>query len=108
MTREFMDVQLGRLVILRGMPGDTDGYFSALSDLPDDVFASGIDQALKTRTWFPVPAELRVDCDVVRSRTRPPENEPQYRELKTPRVFEWQSTFDPSVKLRIPITRDWR
>lgn len=110
MTREVMDLQLGRLVMLRGMPGDTDDYFAALQDVDDVVFAAACDHALKTRTWFPVPAELRADCDAVRHAVRRLESddEPQYRELHKPVVFEWASPTDPMLKLRIPITRDWR
>jgi hypothetical protein len=110
MTREFMDVQLGRLVSLRGMPGDTDEYFAALRDIPDDVFSAGIAHALKTRAWFPVPAEIRVDCDAVKAHVRPPAPEPapSYHDLERALIVEIRNPFDPDKPLRLKVLREWR
>jgi hypothetical protein len=70
MTRGEFDEQLGRLVVLKGMPGDSDPYWDALRDIPLDVFRLAIDHAIRTRAWFPVPAELRLDADTARPSRR--------------------------------------
>jgi len=106
MTREFMDQQLGRLVVLRGMPGDTDAHWDALQDIPEDVFRAGVAHALRSRTWFPVPAELRLDCDVARTRTQEPVY-PQVEELPDAKVVEIPNPFG-GEPLRIRVTREWR
>jgi hypothetical protein len=109
MTREVMDAQLGRLVVLRGMPGETDDYFAALSDIPADLFASAIDHALKTRTWFPVPAELRADCDAVRSRALA-SVEPIAHLVADLGPGQWVEIHNPlgGPPLRLLVTRDWK
>ena len=106
MTREFMDAQLGRLVVLRGMPGDSDAHWDALADIPDDVFRAGVAHALRSRTWFPVPAELRLDCDVARTRTLDPIY-PQVEDLPVAKFLEIANPFggDP---LKIRVTREWK
>ena len=72
MTREAFEVLMGRLVVLRGMPDTVDEYFTGLADIPDDLLADAVTHALRTRTWFPAPAEVRADCDaVLRSRPIP-------------------------------------
>jgi hypothetical protein len=68
MNREWFDQQLSRLFVLRGVPENSDGHWAVMQDVPADVIESGIAQALKTRVWFPVPAELRMDCDAVTPR----------------------------------------
>lgn len=68
MTRDELDSQLSRLVVLKGMPGDTDAYWEALSDIPIEVFDLAMTHALKTRAWFPAPAEIRHDCDAAKPR----------------------------------------
>ena len=62
MTRELLDAQLGRMVVLRGMPGDSGEYWEVFAAHDETAFSAGVSLALKTRTWFPVPAELRMDC----------------------------------------------
>lgn len=109
MTREVFDAEIGRLIILRGWPNDVDEYWPALQDVPLETFTAACDHALKTRTWFPVPAELRMDCDVVsvdrraKAATMPV---PQVTELSEPRVFEIPNPFG-GEPLRLKITRDW-
>jgi hypothetical protein len=110
-TRAEMDAQLGRLIVLKGMPGDTDDYFGALSDIPEEVFTGAISHALKTRTWFPVPAELRADCDAVTSRVRSSvlafAPAPVVEELPAGRMVEIKNPFGgPSI--RLTVTRDWK
>jgi hypothetical protein len=71
--REEMDTQLQRYVVLKGMPGDTGGYWDALRDIPLHVLSAAVTHGLRTRMWFPTPAEIRMDCDVVHLRTAPVE-----------------------------------
>lgn len=70
MSPEHCATQLLRLMTLKGMPEDTTEYFPALSDIPELVFTEAVSHALKSRAWFPVPAELRIDCDVAASQFR--------------------------------------
>lgn len=69
MSREAFDLELGRMAVLPGMPGDSDAYWEVLCDIPDDLFKSAIGHALRTRKWFPVPVELRDDVEAVKPRT---------------------------------------
>ena len=64
-TPEHCGAQIARLTILKGLPEDVEEYFTALADIPDERFTSAVSHALKTRQWFPTPAELRADCDLV-------------------------------------------
>lgn len=106
-TRETMDVQLGRLVVLKGMPGETDDYFAALSDIPEDVFTAAIGHAIKTRTWFPVPAEIRADCDAVRSRAA---MDPIPHMVAGIGPGQWVEIHNPlgGPSLRLFVTREWK
>lgn len=77
--REAFDLELGRLAVLPGMPGDSDAYWEALKDIPEPVFVAAVSHAIRTRKWFPVPVELRVDADAVRPRSTyqaPPQRKP--------------------------------
>jgi hypothetical protein len=65
-TREEMDTQFQRLVVLKGMPGDTEAYWDALQDMPLDVLTAAVGHSLKTRAWWPTPAEIRLDADAAR------------------------------------------
>lgn len=108
MTREFMDAQLGRLVSLRGMPGDTDEYFGVLVDIPDDVFSAAVSQALRSRTWFPVPAELRADCDAVKAHVRPiVADEPLHRDLETAVTVEIRNPLPGGKSIWVKVVREW-
>ena len=104
MTRELFDAQMGRLIVLRGWPDSVDEHFSALNDIPEDVFTAAVDQALKTRTWFPVPAELRADADVVRRAVYvpPPADEPPPEGEWVEHVISCQFG---SITVRV--NRDW-
>jgi hypothetical protein len=107
MTREFMDTQLGRLVPLRGMPGDSDAYFEALSDIPEDAFSAGVGYALRSRSWFPTPAELRADCDMARVHRPMPEPEPSYADLEDAHTAEIRNPFG-GASITVKVVRDWR
>lgn len=71
MTRDWFDRQLSRLASLPNAPADTDGHWDALQDLPPQLFEAAISHALRTRAWFPVPVDLRRDCDAVSRRAVP-------------------------------------
>lgn len=108
MTRHVFDVQIGRLIVLKGWPDDVEEYWAALSDVPPDVFSAAVDHALKTRTWFPVPAELRADCDAVKARVRPQESVyPDAEDLPEPRVMEIPNPLG-GPPLRVTLTREWK
>lgn len=109
MTREWFDAQLGMLLVLRNIPDDTSGYFAALADIPESVFRRAVSHALRTRTWFPTPAELRRDCDVVAPRVdaadawEPPDIDPDDAnrvEIKNP-LPDGKSIF-------LTVTKDWQ
>lgn len=109
-TRQHFDAEMGRLIVLRGWPDDIEGYWLPLCELPADVFTAAVDHALKTRTWFPVPAELRMDCDaatIARRATASIAPVPQVSELSEPRVLEIPNPFG-GEPLRLKITREWR
>jgi hypothetical protein len=76
-----MDKQLERLVVLKNMPGDSDAYWDALQDIPLDVFSEAMTHALKTRAWWPTPAEIRMDADVVARQSRPMAEHPTSRRV---------------------------
>lgn len=65
MTPAHCERQLARLNVLKGLPEDVVEYFAALQDIPDERFTRAVDHSLKTRHWFPTPAELRADVDAV-------------------------------------------
>lgn len=69
MSRVEFDTELARMVVLPGMPGNSDAYWDTLCDVPVDLLKSGINHALRTRKWFPVPVELREDVEAVKPRT---------------------------------------
>jgi hypothetical protein len=107
MTRVWFDSQMERMLSLKAMPGDTDEYFAALSDIPDEVLMAAVSHALKTRTWFPVAAELRADADaVVRHREVEPE------QFKLVDVKHARQVYIPNPfggrGLTVVVTKEWR
>lgn len=104
--REQFDVQLGRLLILKGTPADIEEYFPALTDIDVEVFSEACSYALKTRTWFPVPSELRSDCDVVRVRVRRIDPEPPYHDLDIAPTVEIKNPFG-GASIFVKVVRDW-
>lgn len=107
MTRAHFDLQIARLGVLKGCPDDGEEFFPALSDVPDDLFTAAVDRALKTRTWFPVPAELRLDCDAVRVRSSVETVPHVVAELGE---GLWVEIYNPfgGAPLRLLVTRDWK
>lgn len=107
-TRDLFDAQMGRLIVLKGWPDSVDEYFAVMTDIPEDVFTAAITHALRTRIWFPTPAEVRADCDAV-ARSKPVQvsRAPQWvdlpgsgREVTFPNPFGGRS-------LVLHITREW-
>lgn len=103
MTRAEMDVELGRLVVLKGMPGDTEAYWDVLRDIPGDVFRLAVSHALKTRAWFPVPAELRHDADAAKPSRPIAEHPTSYRvPLEGTRTAHIESPFGgPGITVQV-------
>lgn len=107
MTAEHCNFQLARLNILRGVPCEIYEYFGALRDVPDDVFSNAVSHAIRTRQWFPTPAELRVDCDAV-APSRLDESDPQRQEpLGDGREVFLKNPFAPGG-ITIKLGRDWQ
>ncbi len=108
MTADHCDLQVKRLLILKGIPEDVCEYFAALSDVPDALFTMAVNHALRTRTWFPTPADLRADCDAV-AVVVPITSVPQFEDLpvgaRAVLVLKHPAN---GIDIRIPITRVWR
>lgn len=105
MTREWFDEQLGRMVMLKAMPGDSSEYWRACELIPDVVLERGVSHAIRTRTWFPTPAELLQDCDTARPRTV---ERPEMREVS-------KDAYEATIKnpfggsdLRLMVDREWK
>lgn len=79
MTREEFDAEISRLSVLRNVPEDIEPWWKPLQSVPLDLFAGAVDLALETRVFFPLPAEFRIDVDVVtasrRTVTKAPDRE---------------------------------
>lgn len=106
MTRDQFDVQIGRLVVLRGWPEDIEEYWPALCDVPLQTFTDACDRALRTRTWFPVPVELRQDCDAVARRPTAVDDGPRFEDLSEATAVEIKNPFGgPSIFVRVD--REW-
>lgn len=71
-TPEFCAAQLRRLLILKGgLPDNLAEYAAALRDIPEATFECAVGYAIRTRQFFPTPAELRLDCDAARPLAEP-------------------------------------
>jgi hypothetical protein len=109
MTPEHCQVQIDRLRVLKGQPADTFEYFGALEDLPDDRFTAAVSHALKTRMWFPTPAELRADCDAVHVATPMPREESRIEALVGGgREVVIVNPLNPSQQIRVKVHRVWK
>jgi hypothetical protein len=67
MTRPEFEAILQQLSGLRFLPADLDTHWLGLSGVPADVLEAAVRRAAATRSQFPTPAELREDCDAIRS-----------------------------------------
>jgi hypothetical protein len=66
-TRPEFEALLKRLAGLRYLPSDLDTHWLGLQEVPFVVLEAAVRRAAATRSQFPTPAELREDCDAVRS-----------------------------------------
>jgi hypothetical protein len=108
MTRTHFDTQMGRLIVLKGWPDSIDEYFPALEDVPEVVITAAIAHALRTRMWFPTPAEVRADCDaVVRLKPAPTSMTPQFEDIPGGRTVTFPNPFG-GAGLTLRISREWR
>lgn len=108
MTPQHCDEQIKRLSVLRGLPEDVVEYFAALEDIPDARFTLAVTHALKTRAWFPTPAELRLDCDAVGTVVIEPPDESRVEEIiGGGRELVLVNPLN-GVEIRIPIKRIWK
>ena len=104
MTREELDTQLARLVGLRGMPGDSSGHWEVLQHVSLGDLVRGVVHALKTRSWYPAPAELLADVEQARPRDT-------WRSERT--TGPWRQAFDihnpfGGEPIHIPAGREWK
>lgn len=107
MTRELFDAQMGRLIVLKGWPDSVDEHFGALKDIPPDVFTAAVDHALKTRAWFPVPAEIRADADVVARVVVKLEPEPEWESSGNIEEHFIANPFG-GKGITVKVDRDWK
>lgn len=107
MTRQHFDIQLGRLIVLRNWPDDASEWWNACHEVDSAVFEAACGHALKSRTFFPLPAELLEDCDAVKARVRiEDEWAPSERDLETAMDGEIRNPFDGKV-IRVKVLKDW-
>lgn len=108
MTAGHCDAQIARMRVLKGLPEDVYEYFSALEDVPDERFTLAVNHALKTRQWFPTPAELRADCDAVAMSSATVMAEPRMEDLVGGGHEVVLVNPCSGVELCIPVKRIWR
>lgn len=110
MTREHFNIQLGRLIVLRGWPDDIEEWWRSLQHVDSEVFTAACSHALDTRSFFPAPAELRADCDAVKAlifRPEPVAGARAVEDLTDARTVEIKNPFGgPSIF--VTVTRDWK
>lgn len=101
---EWLRRQLRRLLVLPFPPDDISEHERALSDIPEPVLTAAVDYALKTRTRYPVPSELRMDVDHVRPQAEPPAPQ-EDRSIELAQPF---TITVPEVGTILSVTREWR
>lgn len=67
MSRPAFEAILQQLSGLRFLPADLETHWIGLRGVPADVLEAAVRRAAETRSQFPSPAELREDCDAVRT-----------------------------------------
>jgi hypothetical protein len=107
MTRAEFDGQMRRLAGLRFMPADLATHYEGLRDLPVTALMSAVSRAIRTRSEFPTPHELRMDADV-EARAVPVEAEPADTLLAHPvDVVIPASALTPALTLHITHAHDY-
>lgn len=88
MRHEFFNEQMDRLRGLRFVPASFDTHWEGLRDMPERVLDAAVGRAIRTRSDFPTPAELRVDADAVKHLVVAQEREPDRgTDLPEPKHF---------------------
>lgn len=101
---EWLKRQLRRLLVLPFPPADISEHEKALADIPEPVMTAAVDYALRTRTKYPVPSELRADADHVAPLAVLDEPLPtRERALEQPFTITV-----PEVGTVISVTREWK
>jgi hypothetical protein len=108
MTPDHCDLQIVRLSVLRGIPDDICEYFSALKDVPDERFTLAVSHALKTRAWFPSPAELRADVDATAPQISAVQADPKMEPLIGGGYEMVLKNPFNGAELRIKVSRVWK
>lgn len=109
MTRQHFDLHVNRLAVLRNIPDAIDEWWIACQSVDPAVFEAACAHALKSRTFFPVPAELLADCDAVKALAKPIRPEaPQYteRDLEHAPTVEIKNPFG-GASIFVKLVRDW-
>jgi hypothetical protein len=101
MTETFFNEQMSRLIGLRFVPGDMTTHWEALHDLPEDILATAVGLAGRTRVDFPTPHQLRQDADM--GRTVTVAHEPD-RAVTLDEPF---TVIVPHTQSTVRITREW-
>ena len=101
MTETFFNEQMSRLIGLRFVPGDMTTHWEALHDLPEEVLATAVGLAGRTRVDFPTPYQLRQDADLGRTATVAPEPD------RTVPLDEPFTVTIPHTQSTVRITREW-
>ncbi len=95
--------QLARLGSLRFQPADLSGHVEALEDVAPLDLEAAVGYALRSRSVFPTPAELRADADLVCARRMTAEAPDRTVDLAEPVVL---GELPNGSEVRI--MREWR
>jgi hypothetical protein len=105
---DVIRAQMTRLLVLRNAPDDLDEWERALCDIPTEVLEAAATHALKTRVFFPLPAEVRADADAAAFYLRSPELAPPERERAIPEPFDITIPVPGQEPVTLHIVREWR
>jgi hypothetical protein len=100
--------QLARLFILPGAPEALTEWELQLADLPPAVLAAAVTHALRTRVFFPVPAELRADADAADTFALVAPVQDRDRERALPQPFTITLPVPDGAPVSVQVEREWR
>ena len=66
MTRDELELQMGRMGALKGFPSGSDAYWEVFAAMSLAELERGVLKAIKTRAWFPAPSELLHDVEITK------------------------------------------
>lgn len=108
MTRQHFDIQIGRLIVLRNWPDDATEWWKACRTVDPEVFEAACDHALKSREFFPVPAQLLADCDAVKAHVRPVTSDgPDWTDLDVEMMAEIKNPLPGGTSIWVKVIREW-